>query len=103
LLAAALTAFVWALFGHDPGASFGVGSLMMWVNLLLLSWSLGRIFAKKSIAWTVGIIVIKYTVLLGTILLLTRAPWFHVLSAGIGLATFIMATLAHVMVASVRT
>lgn len=74
----------------------------MWANLVLLAWSLGRIFAKKSIAWTVGIIVIKYTVLLGAILFLTQAPWFQVLSAGIGLATVIMATLAHVIIASVR-
>lgn len=89
---------VWRLFGLQPGASFAVGGLLMLVNFALLAWIWDRLLTKKSIAWTVVVIVIKYTVLLGAILILIQAPWFHVLSCGLGLATFIMTALAQVAV-----
>lgn len=89
---------VFRLWGFQPGASFAVGGLMMLVNFVLLAWIWDRLLTKKSIAWTVVVIVIKYTVLLGSILILIQAPWFHVLGCGLGLATFIMTALAQVAV-----
>jgi hypothetical protein len=47
--------------------------------------------AKKSIAWTVMIIVIKYAVLLGSIFFLARTNWFSPLGAGLGILSFIVA------------
>lgn len=75
------------------GASFATGAGIMFVNLLLLMWIWGRVLAKKSFALTSLIIVVKYTVLLGAIFFLTRETWFHVLSAGLGMAAFILSTL----------
>ncbi len=91
-----LTLGVFLLWGPQPGASYGLGTLIMFLNLILLAWVWGRLIAKKPIAWTALLIVIKYTVLLGAIFFLSQAAWFHVLSAGLGMVTFIMTSLAQV-------
>lgn len=93
---AALTAILCGLFGLRLGASFGLGAVLMLGNLVLLAWIWSRLLAKKSIAWTVVIIVIKYTVLLSAIFFLSRETWFHVLGCGLGMVTFVMASLLQV-------
>lgn len=95
-LATALTMAVAAALGPQQGASYGLGSLLMLTNLLLLAWIWSRYLAKKSIAWTVVIIVGKYTVLLSAIFLLSQRAWFHVLSSGLGMVTFVTACLVQV-------
>lgn len=91
-----LTGAITALWGVQPGASFGSGMAVMLANSLLLVWIWSRILAKKSFALTIAIIVVKYTVLLTAIFILTREPWFHVLGAGLGMAAFILSTLIQV-------
>ena len=91
-----VTAGVAYLWGIQPGASFGVGALVMLTNLLLLAWIWSRHMEKKPVALTTVIIVVKYTVLLGAIFLLTREAWFHVLAAGLGMAAFILSTIIQV-------
>lgn len=88
-----LSSVVSAIGGVQLGASFAVGMGLMGANLLLLAWFWGRIVAKKSFALTSGIIVVKYTVLLGAIFFLTREAWFHALGAGLGMAAFIVSAL----------
>ena len=97
-IGASLAAAVWLRFGPQLGASFGSGALIMLANFVLLAWIWSRFLAKKSIAWTIMIIVIKYTVLLGAIFLLTQKAWFHVLSCGLGMATFVMTALVQAAV-----
>lgn len=75
------------------GASIAIGASLMLFNVIILGWSWHRLLAKKSIAWTVGIIVIKYAVLLGSIVYLARLDWFRPIGAGIGIASFILAAL----------
>ncbi len=87
---------VMLLGNFQLGASFGLGSLLMLLNLVFLSWVWNRLIDKKAIAWTALLIVIKYTVLLGAIFLLTQKAWFHVLSAGLGMVTFIGTCLAQI-------
>jgi len=83
-----------ALFGRPQlGASIGFGAGLMLFNVILLGWSWRRLIEKKSIAWTVGIIVIKYAVLLGSIVYLARLEWFSPLGAGIGIGSFVFAAL----------
>jgi hypothetical protein len=82
--------------GVQPGASYGIGAGLMLANLFFLSWVWNRLIDKKAIAWTAVLIVIKYTVLLGAIFLLSQKAWFHVLSAGLGMVTLIGTSLAQV-------
>ena len=61
--------------------SFGIGSFLMLINLLLMAWAWSRIFAKKSVALAAGVIVFKYAILGLIIYLLVRDPrvstgWF---------------------------
>ncbi len=74
-------------------ASYIVGSSLMLLNTILLSWSWLRLIEKKSIAWTSMIIVIKYAVLLGSLIFCIRSPWFDLLSAGLGFASFLITVL----------
>lgn len=82
-----------AIWGVSLGASFVVGAALMLANLGLIAWSSWRLLTKKSIAWTVLIIVIKYAVLLGSIVFFARTDWFSSLGAGLGVASFLIAIL----------
>ena len=79
------------------GASFAVGSALMLSNLIFLAWSTYRTIAKKSIAWTTVIIVIKYAVLLGSLIICVRSPWFDLFGAGLGFASFLISVLLTVL------
>ena len=80
------------------GASIATGAAVILTNLLFLIWAWKRIFAKKSIAWTLLIIVIKYAVLLGSIFFLAREPWFSSLGAGLGISSFVLAALIMALI-----
>ncbi len=95
-LGGVIAAGVYYQWGFQHGASFAFGVALVMANSLLLIWIWGRFLAKKSFALTSVIIVGKYTVLLGAILILAQATWFHVLGVGLGMAAFIMSTLFQV-------
>lgn len=65
--------------------------LMILIFLVITVW---LTVAKKSIAWNIGVIVIKYPVLLGSIVLLMRSDWFRTTGAALGIASFVLAALA---------
>lgn len=94
LLVGTLMAGAGAYFGNARlGASIAFGAGLMLVNVFLLGWSSNRLIAKKSIASTTGIIVIKYAVLLGSIGYVWRMDWFHTLGVGIGIASLVVSAL----------
>ncbi len=74
-------------------ASFAVGAGLMLGNLGALAWSSWRSVAKKPVASTVLIIVIKYAILLGSVFYFSRMDWFSAFGAGLGIASFILAIL----------
>jgi hypothetical protein len=82
-----------ALGGLQLGASLGIGAGLMLLNVVGIGWIWQRLMMKKSIAWTLLIIVIKYAVLLGSIFYLARQEWFSSLGAGIGISSFMVAAL----------
>src|SRR5688572_26113552 len=77
--------------GFQSGISFGVGSILALTNFLVLFWFIQRIFAKKQVALSSLVIVIKYLIL-GLIIyfVLTRTDlptiWF-----GVGLISLLLA------------
>ncbi len=95
LVISALTA---ALSSPSLGVSVMVGASLIASSVALLGWTMNRVLAKKSIAWTVSIIVIKYAVLLGSIPLLMRTNWFSPIGAGIGVASFVLAALGVALI-----
>src|SRR5262249_12470182 len=83
-------AWIW---GYRLGASIAIGSGLLLFNMCVLAWYWGRLTAQKTIAWTLVGIVIKYTVLLGSLYYLTRTEWFVPLGAGAGIASFMVTAL----------
>jgi hypothetical protein len=81
------------LSGPLLAASTAIGAGLMWFNLVILNWSWWRLLSKKSIAWSVIIIVIKYAALLGSVFILARTRWFDSFGAGLGIASFVPALL----------
>lgn len=71
--------------------------MVMLTNLALLAWVWYRILAKKSIAWTLQIIVIKYAVLLVSLFYLMHTSWFSSLGAGLGVASFTLGALVFAL------
>lgn len=80
-------------------ASFAVGAGLMLGNLMALAWSTWRVLAKKPVASTVLIIVIKYALLLGSVFYFARMPWFSSAGAGLGIASFMLAILGSAFAA----
>jgi hypothetical protein len=74
-------------------ASLLLGVANMTFLLVMLGWSIHLMLEKKSIAWTVSIIVIKYAVLLGSTYILAQASWFRAVGYGVGLSSFVVAAL----------
>jgi hypothetical protein len=98
-LIGALTAGIGGLIVNlQLGASIAVGAAFMLFTVLVFAWSWQRIFAKKSIAWTVLIIVFKYAFILDSIFLLMRTNWFSPLGAALGIASFTIAALVFAVV-----
>ena len=90
-----LFALLAGLFGSvQLGASLAFGAGLMLLNVGLLSWSTWRMFAKKSIAWTSAVIVIKYAVLLGALFYFSQTGWFDLFGIALGIASFLIAVLA---------
>jgi hypothetical protein len=83
--------YVW---GSQLGASFAVGAALMLVILTFLAVTVWLTVAKKSIAWSTLVIVIKYPVLLGSIVLLMRSDWFRSDGAALGISSFVVSALA---------
>lgn len=71
-------------------------------NVAVLGWAWKRILEKKSIAWTSGIIVIKYAVVLSSIVLLSRRPDFHAVAAGLGIGSFAIAAIIAAIASETR-
>lgn len=92
-----IAAAIAATGGAQLGVSFAVGALLMVFNVAILGWAWNRILEKKSIAWTSGIIVIKYAVLLSSIVLLSRRPDFNAVAAGLGIGSFVIAAVIAAM------
>lgn len=88
-----VSALGYAIGGFQLGASLGIGAGLMLFNVIGIGWIWQRLMMKKSIAWTLLIIVIKYAVLLGSIFYLARQEWFSSLGAGLGISSFVIAAL----------
>jgi hypothetical protein len=93
LIGALFAAGGWWFGGLQLGASIGFGSALMVLNVFALGWMWQRVLDKKSVAWTILIIVIKYAVILGSIWYWAHAEWFSPLGAGLGIASFMIASL----------
>lgn len=89
-----LSVGVGLIWGFQLGASFAVGAALMLLILTFLVITVWLSVAQKSIAWNVIVIVIKYPVLLGSIVLLMRSDWFSSTSAALGITSFLIAALA---------
>ena len=59
--------------GRERAASFAAGATLALFGVGLLAWAGWRVFAQKSVARTVAIIISKYAILLTSIFYLTRA------------------------------
>ncbi len=89
---------LWWIGKSQLAASFAVGAGLMLANLLALAWTSWRMFTKKPVALTVGVIVIKYALLLGSVFYFARSSWFDSIGAGLGIGSFVLAILGSAVV-----
>lgn len=94
LTGTALSLAVALIWDAQLGASFAIGCALMVLIVTFLVTTTWLTVAKKSIAWSVLVIVIKYPVLLGSIVFLTQTNWFRPVAAGLGVCSFLIAVLA---------
>lgn len=87
-----LAIFFWGSLYN--AASCFAGSLLIGLNLLIMSWAWRRIFLKKTIALAISAIVIKYAILGLSIYILVLQNRVDVMSFMIGLGTLIPTVFA---------
>lgn len=92
-IALVISGYLFVRHGFQLGASFMLGSGLAALSVGMVALSTWLTLAKKSIAWTVMIIVIKYAVLLGSIMILSHKSWFNSMGVGLGIASFIATAL----------
>jgi len=95
-IAAVITVAAGCLFfaAHQAIGCLFAG-LLIGTNLAIVAWVLKKIFQKKSIALVVGVIVIKYAVLLGLFYLLYAFGWKANFGFVLGLSTLFL-TLGYI-------
>ncbi len=84
--------------GRDfhSAASFSLGSVFVWINVLSWAFLISRILKKKLIALSVTIIVFKYAILGFLLYELLTMPWLDRLWFSIGLGSLIVSSLLYV-------
>tara|TARA_B100001248_G_scaffold262718_1_gene261449 strand:- start:1467 stop:1853 length:387 start_codon:yes stop_codon:yes gene_type:complete len=75
-----------AHYGSEQALSYLCGAGLSLVNIVALAYVLKILFAQKSVAWAVVLIVSKYPILGLIILYLAQKAWFYTLyfCAGFG-------------------
>jgi hypothetical protein len=88
-------AAVFLLYTHDVAQARDciAGGLLMSGNLLLISWSIGKIFQKKSLALVSAVIVSKYAALIGLFFWLFAGGWRVDLGFAIGFSSLLPTAL----------
>jgi hypothetical protein len=93
---------LWIGGAGRQGLSFLFGGLLMSLNLLVLTWSWGSIFLKKSIALSSTAIVFKYTILGILIYWASRRGWIEVVGFAAGLSLILPAVVAHLGIQKIK-
>ena len=70
---------------------YSLGAFVALINIFVLSWAFYRIFIKKAIALAVGVIVLKYAILIFILYGLVNST--NVVALVLGLSVFIPAVL----------
>ncbi len=102
---AVVYAFIFAgvyLLNNDIDAALSclVGAGIMFLNLVGFFIAMKLVFAKKSIALTVSVIIFKYTILSLVFWKLTQVSWLKPVGFVAGIATLVLAILSMTAVKS---
>ena len=65
----------WGFGTMQQALSCLLGGSIIGANLVFIAWTLKKLFQKKSVALVAGVIVTKYAVLFGLIILLYLKGW----------------------------
>lgn len=81
-------------------ASYFSGSILIFLNLLLLTWVWNKVLQKKLIALSALIIVFKYAIFAVVIYKITSLAWLHYAWFCVGLSTLIITVLVLALLGS---
>lgn len=81
---------LWGLKGVAAGAAFLLGTTLAALNVALLRFIWARVLGKKSVALTVFIIVLKYSLLSLVLYLIATKGLLPLEWFGLGLATILI-------------
>lgn len=83
------------LGGSQQAVSAIAGALIVMVSVGFMAWSIGRMFAKKSVALAGMVIVIKYLLLGVTLYWLTLQTWVQLPWLAAGIASVVMTAVFY--------
>lgn len=81
------------LHGWRVAASFGLGALVILVNVALMAWAWNRILRKKLVALALSLIVFKYAILGAILYQILKTPWVSALWFCAGIGTLMLAAM----------
>lgn len=80
----------------NSAASFSLGAIFVWFNVLSWAFLISRILKKKLIALSATIIVFKYAILGFLLYKLLTMPWLDRIWFSLGLGSLIVSSLLYV-------
>lgn len=84
---------IYFLTGRRAAISFGTGAFIMWANVLIMALVWPRIFAKKLVALSIGVIVFKFAILIWIIYVVVTGDALLIEWFGVGLALVVVSSL----------
>ena len=84
--------------GFDSAASFAIGAIFVWFNVLSWAFLISRILSKKLVALWASIIVFKYAILGILLYKLLTMQWLDRIWFSIGLGSLIVSLLFYVTI-----
>jgi hypothetical protein len=88
------SAYVFSAYSQTAALSFLAGSVLSFINLVVLVYATPRILAKKQVAWAVAIIVFKFAILGWIMYEVVTGSFLHLGWFAAGLSLVILSVLA---------
>ncbi len=84
------TLLLGVLVSYESAEAFFVGVSLASLNVVFVQYVWSRILGKKSVAWTLFVIVFKYTLLGTTLYLVAAMGWLPIGWFSLGLGTILL-------------
>ena len=83
----------WQFDAHRHFWDYSLGALVLWIDILAMTWAWHRVFIKKAVAFAMSVIVLKYGVLVCALYWLVQVQKVELIPLFLGVGVIVPAVL----------